>query len=305
VRIALLFIQTNPLAREGPAALPQGRLKYAPVRLGLLLSVISGCATPLAALKNRAELQTPVGQFVVEFADADRGGELTIQEAVKAAGPSLTRWGTLKEPVVIRVMPSHELLEQATDREGYGWLKAWARYDEVYVQSPRTWGLFGGNRAEVDELLLHELTHCLMYQLAANRQSWRRKEIPLWFREGMASFTAQQAYRWPTLDQLAKFYDGHPELDPVAQPEALYKGQSPIVYSAAHHSFTFLVQRYGLETVRAMLQTLQSGESFPQSFEQAVGLPAARFVRDFRRYVTWRGYRPAPRIAIPPPASAR
>src|SRR6185295_2154512 len=51
--------------------------------------------------------------------------------------------------------------------------------------------------ADVDELMLHELTHCVMYQRSASAADWSRKRIPLWFREGMASVTASQSYRWP------------------------------------------------------------------------------------------------------------
>ena len=47
--------------------------------------------------------------------------------------------------------------------------------------------------AALNELLTHELTHCVMYQRAGTDLNWSLKGIPLWFREGMASVTAGMA----------------------------------------------------------------------------------------------------------------
>ena len=280
-------------ARSGPSSWigGSGRLEFcAAVAFGL---VLSSCATHAPELRRRAEIATEVGDFIFEYSDQDAGALVKVERTVQAAGKPLSRWGAFRDPITIHILPSHQLLERAVNRPGYDWLRAWARYDEVFLQSPRTWGLIGPTQNEVNELMVHELTHCMMYQLSADRLSWSAREFPLWFREGMASYTAGQGYRWPTLDELARFLDEHPDVDLINHPEGLYRTESDIVYSAAHHAFTFLVIRYGEAKVREILIAMRPGLAFPKAFAKALGITADDFAADFKRYVQSRGFKSA------------
>ncbi|HSP77826.1 MAG TPA: hypothetical protein VLQ93_04820 [Myxococcaceae bacterium] len=257
----------------------------------LLLALLTGCAVPRMARSQAASMETPTGLFRLEYTDSDAADAARLQQAVEYALPRMEPWGALREPVTLRILPDHEALEEAIGRRGLDWLHAWSRYDEVFVQAPRTWSLVGATQPQINELILHELTHSLMYQLSADRLGWSRKQIPLWFREGMASYTARQAYRWVTLEEIARHLEREPESDPVRKPGQLYREDSNLVYGVAHHAFTFLVRRYGEERVRAILREMRDGGTFPEAFESAVGLKPDAFVRDFTRYVRWRGFR--------------
>ncbi len=258
----------------------------------LAAALATGCATPLENLRARQSLTTGAGRFAVHFAEHDKGSDKVVERALREVSPQLTRWGGLKEPVKVHVLPDHEQLEQAVDKSGFRWLRAWARYNEVFVQSPRTWSFFGATQQEVNETLLHELTHSVMYQQAGTLTTWRRKEIPIWFREGMASYSANQGYRWPTLEDLAQYYASHPGgADPVGAAPELYQRESDIVYGAAHHAFSFLVKRYGEDAVRKILGAMSRGQVFPDAFTEAVGIPARAFTGDFQRYVRTRAFR--------------
>lgn len=266
---------------------------FASAVVAVLAALACGCASPLSSLRERTKLPTDRGQFILQFAAQDREAIDRVVLSLKRAAPKLERWGSLRDPVHIRVLPTHDLLEAAVNRQGFAWLRAWARYDEVFLQSPKTWGVFGAAQDQLDELVLHELTHCLMYQLAATRTGWNRKGIPLWFREGMASFTANQGYRWPALEDLARWFEKNPGEDPVKAPEGLYQSKSEWVYGAAHHAFSFLVKRYGEAKVREVLAAMRGGQDFPQAFEDVIGLSPDRFADDFKRYVKLRGFRGA------------
>ncbi|HZN94290.1 MAG TPA: hypothetical protein VFB81_16365 [Myxococcales bacterium] len=263
-----------------------------------------GCARipgAVAGLRERSELRAEVGTFELAYAAGDEASRDALERAIRAASPRLVRWGTLRVPVRVVILPTHEALEAVINRRDYEWLRAWARYDEIFVQSPRTWTFTGANPADVDELMLHELTHCLMYQRSAGGEDWMRKRIPLWFREGMASVTANQSYRWPALEDLARFYDERPDQDPVGKPESLYRGQNEIVYGAAHHAFAFLIRRYGEKAVERVMEGMAQGATFPDAFQQAIGLSAPAFVQDFRLFVRLRGFRPAGALGGPAP----
>jgi hypothetical protein len=298
--------------------------------LALVVAALAACA-PRAALDGdplRTETVSDGAATVrVRYAACDADAAKKVALAVERALPRAQRWGALRAPIVITVHPDHDALEQAVHREGYDWLRAWARYASIDLQSPRTWSgrgwsIFGPDQAEIDELLLHELTHCVMYQLAGSDWSWPFKEIPLWFREGMASFTARQGYRWKSVQDVSRFYASsaapgsggglgaaRPRAasparrgDPLTDPEPLYQTESHVVYGTAHLAFEFLVERYGVEAVRRLLARMGEGHLFATAFERAVGIAAREFEREFRRYVLWGGWGTFERGVPPRPA---
>ncbi len=265
--------------------------------LVLLASFWAGCAhaplragedeRPAPALTQR--LVTADAAFEVEFGAGDGPGAALIARALEAAAPRLQRWGGLREHVVVKVMPDHEALEQAVDRRGYSWLRAWARYAVIYVQAPASWLIGADSQAQLDELLLHELTHCLMYQRSAGDPGWQEKGIPLWFREGMASVTAGQGYRRGTLGKLASQARAGEEL--LSDAEGLYRQKSEAVYAAAHHAFEFLLRRHGDEGVRRVLDAMSGGRRFDTAFQEGLGLSRAAFERQFRNFVSMEHWR--------------
>jgi hypothetical protein len=256
----------------------------------LLIAVLLGaCATPITALTARRHLATTAGPITICTApEGPTDDATTVARSLDEAGPKLAKWGTLEKPVELYVMPTHGDLEWATHRHGYTWLRAWAQYDDVLMQAPSTWS---SDDRDVVELLAHELTHCLMYQRSGTREDWVKKGIPLWFREGMATWTAEQGYRWMSLEDLARFYEERPPHDPIVDAETLYQHYSAPVYAAAYYAFTFLLNRYGTAAIERLMQVMADGETFDAAFQRAIGLAPPKFVAEFRRFVTWRGFR--------------
>jgi hypothetical protein len=283
----------------------------------LSVSLAAGCAlrgqAPRDGQDERLDTVEVDGQvFRIHYWPEDAAAAAEVAGAVSRAVPRIGRWGRIEKEITIKIHPTHAALEEAVHREGYAWLRAWARYQTIDLQSPRTWGWFGAEAREVDELLTHELTHCAMYQVAASEWTWPHKGIPLWFREGMASVTAEQGYRRTTHEELWRYYsrslpgagDGFPspvaraargfvsqDGDPVTDPEPLYQESSDVVYGAAHRTFEFLLGRYGEERVRAALGRMREGRTFEQAFQEAFGIPESAFAAEFRRYILWKGWR--------------
>jgi hypothetical protein len=208
----------------------------------------------------------------------------TVRDVATAAAralPALLRWGPLTRPVTVVVLPSHEALERQVHRPGYGWLRAWARYDVVYLQSPRTWGWFQGTPSQLAETLTHELTHCATFQATGGPDDWIGRDIPLWFREGMASWAADQGWRRWSRQRLANALRERPKLDPLEEAEALYRDQPELVYSAAHWAFVYLWRRFGEAKVRELLGAMKGGAAFPVAFHRALGVSLADFETAF------------------------
>ena len=279
-----------------------------------LVLMIACCASACATRGRGETLQQDytvgTAHFRLEARDVDRGTLRMIERGLELAGNELLRWGGLTEPVTLYVLPDQRALREAIGHPGYTWVNAWARYDTVHLQSPRSWSFLPPRQSDVDRLLLHELSHVMLYQRAGDADTWRHKGIPLWFDEGLASVTAQQAYRWPGLEDLARWYQAHgTQDDPLRPSPELYRQQNALVYGAAHHALSFLVQRYGEQVVRDLMDRMGEGLRFDEAFEQVIGLSRERFEGEFRRYVELRGFkrgfpRGAPQRAPNPDATA-
>lgn len=283
--------------------------------LVLALALLAGCAPRASGEGSPRSATVTVGdaQVRVIYYPEDARAARQVTAALRVALPRTARWGGLAEPVTVTIHPSHAALEDAVRRPGYAWLRAWARYATIDLQSPASWSLLGASDAKVVELLTHELTHCVMYQRAASDVTWSLKGIPLWFREGMASHAAAQGYRRGTLEDLWRFYqqglpgagDGERrpgavaraargrtvEGDPLADPDLLYQDRSDVVYGAAHHAFAFLLERYGEAAAHDLLARMHAGAPFARAFRETYGIEEVELLSDFRRYVVWEGWR--------------
>jgi hypothetical protein len=283
--------------------------------LVLVVALAAGCAPRATGVGAPRASSVTVGEAQVRIVSwpEDEGDARRVSAALLLAIPRTARWGALERPVTVTIHPSHEALEEAVRRPGYPWLRAWARYATIDLQAPSTWSMLGASDQKLLELLTHELTHCVMYQRAATDMDWSLKGIPLWFREGMASHTAAQAYRRGTVEDLWRYYqlglagagDGEREPgavaraargrvsdgDPLGDSELLYQDRSDVVYGAAHHAFGFLLDRYGEAATGDLLDRMRAGSSFARAFKATYGIEEAELVSDFRRYVVWEGWR--------------
>ena len=234
--------------------------------------------TPLAA-----RVEAPGLLFDVLYTPADALELPRIERGLLAAGARVSRWGAFREGVFIHVLPDHASLEAAVDRRGYPWLRAWAFADDVLLQSPRSWNAANpADDSDVVELLAHEMTHALMYQLlrTSDDPAWIPEEPPLWFREGMASVTAGQERRRLSRDQLSRWLDEHPADDPLHPSAELYRTEQHAVYSAAHRAFEMLLRVSGDDAVRDLLGRVRAGAGFPDAFKEATGRALSDFERD-------------------------
>ena len=294
------------MARGVTGRLRRGVLGLAPALLlglgGCLWQVRPGAAVD-AGLTAHLDYATGGATFHLRFSPTDASVIPELERALARAVPRIRPWGAFTTPITLRLYPDHQGLEDAVDRHHYPWLRAWARYDEIFLQSPRRFGIFEGGLANLAELLTHELTHCLMYQLAATRSTWQAEDlqIPIWFREGMASWTARQGPRRMSEAHLAHWIRKTGE-DPVDDAPSLYRTESDAVYGAAHWAFSFLVERYGVASVSHLLRAMRRGEGFDEAFTRSVGIPRQAFQAEFLRYLQWDGWQdrrhPAPQAVL-------
>lgn len=219
------------------------------------------------------------------YTPADASELDRIERGLVEVAPLLARWGAFRQGVFVRVFPDHDSLEAAVDRRGYPWLRAWAFADQVLLQSPQSWSAEADPalEQELHELLAHELTHSLMYQLMQPRDenSWPDvEEPPLWFREGMASFTAGQGHRRLSSDELTRWLSAHRGADLLHPSAELYRTEKEAVYGAAHRAFDLLVTTSGEQSVRDLLRAAREGARFADAFKAATRQSLADFEQE-------------------------
>lgn len=193
------------------------------------------------------------------------------------------RWSTLEAPLHVRIFPTHRSLEEALQLR-LPWVRAWARYGDIWLQSPRTWRR-QFYQWPLTELLTHEIAHVVMFQMCCAPNDWEKRPIPLWFREGMASVTAQQGYVRLSVERLAAFFAsprGKRVWRSLESVEALRYSQNEL-YSLGHWLFDELQQRIKQEGVRQLLLAMRTGKTFEQAFQQQVGSRVQAFLDEFAR----------------------
>lgn len=254
--------------------------------LGLLAGLLpqAGCATsrgrrptPSAAAREAA-----AEWMRVENLGADPEDVLLVELAAAQALDVARRWGGLRRVVTLRVHANHQELEKATHQQDVPWMRGWARFEEVELEAPTAWG---GDRApyHVVELLSHELTHVVMYQRVADRETWTGVAIPLWFREGMASVTSEQGYRRMSGPDLGAWLRANPAHDPWLGHDSLGSRGQPVVYGAAHRAFERLLSRVSDAGVLQLLDLMRAGKAFDAAFAEAAGEPPEQFLASFRK----------------------
>jgi hypothetical protein len=229
-------------------------------------------------------LELKNGTFELRSDEVDRAAFDRVAESIERAAEALERWGDFREPVRVTVVASSRKLDQLVNEGRFPGRRGFARYDQVFLLSPDAWSARGAREAELEELVLHELTHALMYQHSARRTGWRRKGIPFWFREGMASYTARQAYRWDEPSRAALHDELQDELsDEQGSRPDRFSGTVKERYGAAHYAFDALLSRGGERRVRELLEEMEEGSAFDEAFEEIYREPVPQFLAQLER----------------------
>ena len=233
------------------------------------LLLLASSLLAVACAHGPAAAHVPQG-FRIDREPGDEEAARQVARVLPGAIERVERWGSLSEPIVVRIQPSSEALAAAAGRPGEPWLRGWARRGSVDVQSPRNWSRGRASDAALATLLAHELTHCLLFQrIGAN---WTHRDVPPWFEEGMASFSAGERHSRADASALAPGPAGGPF-------------DAALAYGTADRAFRYLVTRHGEEAVRGVMDGLSGGQGFAVAFRAATGSTVAAFEEALRAHL--------------------
>ena len=139
---------------------------------------------------------------------------------------------------------------------------------------------FSGSYEDLRHVVVHELVHAYMFDLLYGgsassmiaRQSFYA--APLWFAEGLAEYISLG------MESNAEMFlrDGT-----IAGylPPLMYSG-GYIVYKQGQSAVGYLVDRYGEERLRDLMQRIRMLRSFDRAFQRSIGMPVEKFDEQWR-----------------------
>lgn len=200
-----------------------------------------------------------------------RGGDGFGREILAAAKESSARLARLQgvdltNPLTIHVYGSQpELFEAVPGAPGWIGGIAIPEFDTVMI------GIEPSNLAWGRRALTHEIAHQLVYQMTAHPTLGSR--VPTWLNEGLAVVAEgeTEARNQALVDQ-AVASDSLPTLRALNSPFSAQSGHlAGAAYAASENAVRFLLDAYGPERMRAMLQGLRDGLTPDEAAGRAYG----------------------------------
>jgi len=142
---------------------------------------------------------------------------------------------------------------------------------------------FTGSYEDLRHVLVHELTHAIMFDKlyggsAASliaRQGFY--QIPLWFAEGLAEYTSLGTES----NELMFLRDGTLE---GYLPPLEYSG-GYIVYKQGQSAITYLVDKYGAERLKDILEKSRQMHNFEGAFQRSTGTSVSKFDEQWHEWL--------------------
>ena len=142
---------------------------------------------------------------------------------------------------------------------------------------------FTGSYEDLRHVVVHELTHALMFDLLYGgsatallaRQTFF--SVPLWFAEGMAEYFSLGMESNAEMFIRDGIIDGY-------LPPLQYSG-GYLVYKQGQSALTYLANRYGEERVRDVLQRIRQTRNFDRAFQRSVGMSEEKFDEQWREWL--------------------
>jgi Tol biopolymer transport system component len=142
---------------------------------------------------------------------------------------------------------------------------------------------FTGSYEDLRHVVVHELTHAVMFDMLYGgsaaaliaRQGFY--QIPLWFAEGMAEYMSLGEES----NEQMFLRDG--DLEGYLPPLEYSGGY--IVYKQGQSAINYLVDRFGEERLRDILERSRQMHNFDAAFQRSVGTPVHKFDEQWREYL--------------------
>lgn len=228
--------------------------------------------------------QLQEGNLIVHWVNGDQSLMLYALDVARKAQNDLERTlqpPPLTEPLRIYVYPSTEDLQAALRLAGREWVVAEAHPAVgaalvAIAPSPTA-------QQDMEMLIPHELTHVQLYRLVGAEAY---PNLPVWFREGLASNFEQRAdpaYRLAL--QQAQQRQAWIPLAEMCKPFSGATDRLTLAYAQSQSVVAYIRQTYGWTGIRLMIEAYQDGLGCSAGVERALGKDLSTLEREWRLWV--------------------
>jgi hypothetical protein len=139
---------------------------------------------------------------------------------------------------------------------------------------------FMGPYEDLRHVVVHELVHAYMFDMlyggAAGAMLARQSfyQVPLWFAEGLAEYVSLG------MESNAEMFLRDGTISGYLPPLTYSGGY--IVYKQGQSAISYLVERFGEDRLRDLLQRMRQMRSFERAFQRSLGVPVDRFDEQWR-----------------------
>ncbi len=140
----------------------------------------------------------------------------------------------------------------------------------IHILSPNAYGNQGQNKLKFFENngpVLHEYTHRVVDDLAGGN-------VELWLTEGIALYEEYNIYgtKWADGFLYERYFDSEEMREGFMYAEEIQS------YKQSFDMVKYLIDNYGLDSVKLLLQELKSGENLDSAFLKLYGVTADEFI---------------------------
>ena len=133
---------------------------------------------------------------------------------------------------------------------------------------------------DIHKIAIHELTHLLI------DQATHSKPIPRWLNEGLAVyFSGEKNFASTSLISKALMTQSIIDLSDIDYVLTFHKSKAQLAYQESYLAVKYLIETYGLESVRNIIKQIALTNDYDAAFTSAIGMDMYNFEYEWFQYV--------------------
>ena len=227
------------------------------------------------------EFETSIGKCKLQLYNNSNIDQFEIIQLIKKSTFDIVnKYGKVKQsPYFIYITNTIDEFEKIAKGPIPEWGVAVAKKnpDRAIIKSPHIANI---NFTRMKQIIVHEINHIYIYRVLFN------KTIPSWFKEGFAMHTANEFNMIYKMElSKALFLDRLIPLNKLRKIIHYDNNQITLAYAQSACTINALEYIYGNDIVYLIIQNMQQGMTFNDSFKKSTGFNIEHFESEYLNYL--------------------
>ena len=212
-----------------------------------------------------------------------------IQEIAEDFYPKVTSdlGHSVKRKITIWFCESQKEFSRAVNAPIQDWAAgcAYPLQLRVVIRDPAS---MEDKRLNLSRLVKHEIAHVIL----GNYLDQNLKNVPMWFNEGVVMYEADEwsyGHYWTML--IGTLSDSLIPLSDLSEEFPRIEAQAQKAYAQSCSVVSFMVRRYGVESLKECIRLLSTGREFDEALASATGTETFwlenKWLKELKRHYRW------------------